>query len=431
MAPRNEIRPLTRWAASLGGPRQESVLVGCYICPKCPEGERWFRLQPPGFEGWRNYTTSSILTVLSLVTRFKMPFDGAARLGRELLHLPGLHETTVLRWYREAGDKVDYRSHLQRMAEVFSGQLALDEVYDADHYVIKATDPINNLEISSWIGDGSPTAEDIRACLLELREAGFNPLLVVTDGSSLYPRVIREVWPDAEHQLCVFHFIRGAFRKLGRVFWAAYNTMPKPKKRKRGRPPKRGRPRLDQRKRADRKKVSSVRHLIFKRGGMDANDKPLLSDGEQRALDEALRLCPALVERRRFVEALLELFGPTTTSHDLANERRLTILDDEVFADLPGLEPTLEDLRNDELFARLTRYLAFENADKTSNHVERENRELRRRQRSHYRLRSIQSLCAFIELLLVRRPVPEKPQRLRRRERRTVDNPSHEEANAA
>ena len=431
MAPRNEVRQLTRWAASLEGPRQESVLVGCYICPDCPPGERWFRLQPPGFEGWRKYTTSSIRTVLRLVTSFKMPFDGAAGLGREVLHLPELHETTVLRWYREAGDEVDYNSHLQRMAEVFSGELALDEVYDGDYYVIKATDPINNLEISSWIGDGSPTAEDVRAILLELREAGFHPLLVVTDGSTLYPRVIREVWPDAEHQLCVFHFIMGTLKKLARVFWAAYNTMPTPKKRKRGRPKKRGRPRLDKRKRADRKKVRSVRYLIFKRGGTDTNGKPLLSDNEQRALDEALRLCPALVGLRRFVEALFELFGPTTTSHELAQERRQAILDDQAFVELSGLEPVLKDLRDDELFARLTRYLSFENADKTSNHVERENREFRRRQRSHYRLRSIESLCAFINLLLVRRPVPTKPQRLRRRERRTEDNPSHKEADAA
>jgi len=431
MAPRNEVRQLTRWAASLEAPRQESVLVGCYLCPDCPEGERWFRLQPPGFEGWRNYTTSSIRTVLSLVTRFKMPFDGAARLGREVLHLQELHETTVLRWFREASDDVDYRSHLQRMAEVFSGELALDEVYDGDHYVIKATDPINNLEITSWIGEGSPTADDIRDVLLELRAAGFHPLLVVTDGSTLYPRAIQEVWPDAEHQLCVFHFIMGTLRKLGRVFWAAYNTMPKPKKRKRGRPKKRGRPRMDKLKRANRKKVRSVRYLIFKRGGTGANGKPLLCDGERRALDEAFRLCPALVELRRFVEALYELFGPTTTSHDLANERRQTVLDDDIFADLPGLEPTLKDLRNDELFARLTRYLAFENADKTSNHVERENREFRKRQRSHYRLRSIQSLCAFLDLLLVRRPPPEKPRRLRRRERPTEDHPRSQEANAA
>lgn len=46
-------------------------------------------------------------------------------------------------------------------------------------------------------------------------------------------------------------------------------------------------------------------------------------------------------------------------------------------------------LADDDLFHRLTRYLDFEGAKKTSDHVERENREFRKRQKSHYRLRSL------------------------------------------
>jgi transposase-like protein len=33
----------------------------------------------------------------------------------------------------------------------------------------------------------------------------LNPEVVVTDGSNLYPAVLAELWPDADHQLCVFH----------------------------------------------------------------------------------------------------------------------------------------------------------------------------------------------------------------------------------
>ena len=61
----------------------------------------------------------------------------------------------------------------------------------------------------------------------------------------------------------------------------------------------------------------------------------------------------------------------------------------------------------------MTRYIDFENADKTSNHVERENREFRKRQKSHYRMRSRASLRALLELLTARRPVPPEPVRLR------------------
>ncbi|MCP3987185.1 MAG: hypothetical protein GY723_22590, partial [bacterium] len=90
----------------------------------------------------------------------------------------------------------------------------------------------------------------------------------------------------------------------------------------------------------------------------------------------------------------------------------------------------LADLANDNLFMRLTRYLDFENADKTSNHPERENREFRKRQRSHYRLRSLRSLCAFLDLLLVRRDPPEQPRRLRKARHRPVDLSTEEVAAA-
>jgi transposase InsO family protein len=32
--------------------------------------------------------------------------------------------------------------------------------------------------------------------------------VVVTDGSNLCPAVLAELWPDARHQLCVFHVLK-------------------------------------------------------------------------------------------------------------------------------------------------------------------------------------------------------------------------------
>ena len=71
------------------------------------------------------------------------------------------------------------------------------------------------------------------------------------------------------------------------------------------------------------------------------------------------------------------------------------VLDNAELAKVPGLEKGLGHLRNDDLFARMTRYLALENAEKTSNHVERENREYRRRQKGCYRFRSLRSILAL------------------------------------
>jgi len=415
-APRNEVRRITREAASLSTPTTVAIDVGCYLCPDCPAGHRWFRLEPAGFAGIRRYTDSTRAIVTSLVTRHKLSFVGAAAMAREIFHLPELADSTVLRWFREEGDQVCYRTHIEQMATIFSGQLAMDEIYDGNVYVIRVTDPLNGLEITCWMGEGSPTAADIREVLLEMKRAGIAPLLVSTDGSPLYPRVLAEVFPEATHQRCVFHFMQGVNEALGKAFWASYATMPEPKKRKRGRPKKRGRPREDNRKRTDREAVRACRFLVFKRGGVDVHGKPRFSTRETEVLEAGMRLCPALRELRRFVGAIHELVGKTTTTHDLAGSRRRAILADEGFRTLAGANVFLGQLAHDDLFARLTRHLDFENADPTSNHAERENREFRKRQGSRYRLRSVVSLCAFLDLMLVRRPKPTTPRRLIRRQ---------------
>ena len=48
----------------------------------------------------------------------------------------------------------------------------------------------------------------MRRFLQNLKNWGLNPQVVVTDGSNLYPAVLAELWPDADHQLCVFHVMK-------------------------------------------------------------------------------------------------------------------------------------------------------------------------------------------------------------------------------
>jgi hypothetical protein len=281
----------------------------------------------------------------------------------------------------------------------------------------------DGIELAWKLERGNPSEDDVRSFLLELKAAGFEPQLVVTDGSKLYPKVLSEVWPDARHQRCVFHFIKQVNEDLSKTFWEVYNRMPKPPKRKAGRPKKRGRPRADKLKRANRQKVRKTRFLLLK-------GEARLTDEEREVLDEAIGLCPELGVHRRLIVSIHELFGPTTAdSHKKAEERRQAILKDSGFAAMKSLSKVLDRLRDDDLFARLTRYLDFENADKTSNHVERENREFRNRQKTHYRFRSRRSLCALLDLLTVRRPVPGLPTKLRLRVVATI--PAEEVRHAA
>lgn len=408
-SPRNETTSTFYWEADLAQATVTEVRAGCYLCPRCPTGERWFKVVPAAYRTLRQYAIPARLILVDMVRRYNMSFEQAALFGREVLNLPKLNASTVLEWFREAGNAVDFRGWQKATAETFSGQMAVDEVYDGPWCMLKATDPLNDLELDCRIIEGAPTEKDIREFFADLKGAGFTPSLVVTDGSRLYPNAIKDVWPEAVHQRCVFHFIKQVNEDLMKAFWKAYSAMPKPPKRKRGRPKKRGRPRKDKEKKENRAKVLKARWLLLMRE--DRLDGRAVAE-----LEEAMRLCPPLRVLRRFVVQLHELFGPTTTTHELAEERRSALVDDPAFAALAGLALPLKRLRDDDLFARLTRYLDFENADKTSNHPERENREFRRRQKSHYRLRSIVSICALLDLLLVRKPIPAEPRRLRRRE---------------
>ncbi len=410
-SPRNETRSRFFWEANLRRSTVTELQCGCYICPRCEKGQQWFMLIPADFQTRRQYAVPAQRILVDLVRKHKMSVEGAASVGREMLHLQKLDATTVLDWLRGEGEAVDLLAYTQAAVEAFSGQMALDEVYDDEWYMLKATDPLNGIELASHLEKGSPSEDDIRQFLMKLKEAGFEPKLVSTDGSKLYPEVIPKVWPKAKHQRCVFHFIKQINDDLRSAFWDAYETMPKAPKRKRGRPKKRGRPRKDAQKRENRRKVRAARFVLMKREGQDG-EKDRFSAEERATLDEAIALCSALGVLRRFVVAVHVLFGPTTNSHELAEQRRQEILSDAEFNATPGLAKSMERLRDDDLFERLTRYLDYENADKTSNHVERENREFRKRQKGHYRMRSQRSLCALLNLLTVRRPVPGQPVRL-------------------
>jgi len=407
-SPRNEIRSRYYWEANLHHVSVTEVRAGCYLCPDCPPGEQWFTLLPADFRTKRQYTVLSHQILVDIVKKHRMSVEEAAAFGRNILHLEKLDATTLLEWVRNAGETVDTSTRMKESVEAFSGEMALDEVYDAGWYQLKATDPLNGIELAWKLERGNPSEDDVRSFLLELKANGFEPQLVVTDGSLLYPAVIAEVWPGARHQRCVFHFIKQVNSDLGKTFWKAYNSLPKPPKRTRGRPKRRGRPRTDNLKKENRCKVKKARFLFLKRDSR-------LTDKERKVLDEAIELCSPLGTLRSFVVKLHELFGPSTRTAEIAEERRQAILANPEFTALESLSKAVNRLRDNDLFIRLTRYLDFEDADKTSNHVERENREFRNRQKSHYRMRSPRSLRALLDLLLVRRPVPQQPRKLRKK----------------
>ena len=73
--------------------------------------------------------------------------------------------------------------------------------------LLLATDPIRDLPVAFALV-GANDHDHMRRFLGNLKAWGLVPTTVVTDGSNLYPALLAELWPDADHQLCVFHILK-------------------------------------------------------------------------------------------------------------------------------------------------------------------------------------------------------------------------------
>jgi hypothetical protein len=93
----------------------------------------------------------------------------------------------------------------------FSGYLAIDELYDGPCCVLSIVDNRRYNRLAFRVLDHKPTHKDIRAFLSEFKaqldEGGLVVRGITTDGSPLYPKVLKELWPDVPHQSCRFHIL--------------------------------------------------------------------------------------------------------------------------------------------------------------------------------------------------------------------------------
>src|SRR5438132_6009676 len=94
----------------------------------------------------------------------------------------------------------------------FSGYVAADALYDGPFCRLSVVDHRCHKRILSDVLDHDPNHEDIRALLGRLKTAlearDLTLLGVTTDGSSLYPEPLRDVFGEVPHQLCQFHVVQ-------------------------------------------------------------------------------------------------------------------------------------------------------------------------------------------------------------------------------
>jgi len=273
-------------------------------------------------------------------------------------------------------------SYLDEALADFSGYLAIDEVYDGPFCILSVVDNRRYNRLAFAVLDHDPTHDDVRVFLKELkrqlekRERAARG--ITTDGSQLYPKVLKELWPDVPHQLCEFHVLKEISKAILHALAKLRKEMTaKIPKQRRGRPSKeqQGQARKVARQKRRVADLFEHRHL-FVRHHLSATQKSLLC--------KLTRGLPPLRTLRGIMEEVYRLFDrrckTETALKKLARLRRRVRRCKKLGKSLNKLKsPTLE---------KALVFLDDRLLGATSNAVERSNRRFRKAQKSVYSVRT-------------------------------------------
>jgi lambda repressor-like predicted transcriptional regulator len=127
---------------------------------------------------------------------------------------------------------VDFEGDYQSwVVEEFSGVLCVDEVYQDKLALLLAVDPATpdgDRLVGYELIHGRVERKHVEGFLQRLRRVGVDPEEIITDGSPLYPGALKEVWPTAAHQLCLFHETRLVTGEIYKALMALRKSVPKP-----------------------------------------------------------------------------------------------------------------------------------------------------------------------------------------------------------
>ena len=357
-----------------------------------------FRSQVNGIEPRAEYTNRVREAVIDRLLDDGMSLHRVQQAMQRdfLLELSDGFLNDCLDWKVRQTDMPGYR---QWTLKHFSGTLCIDELHLGHRTLLLATDPLGDFPVAFALV-GANDQDHMRRFLNNLRNHGFLPQVVVTDGSNLYPTLLAELWPAARHQLCVFHVIKDinthvfdALRRLRRTF-----AQKRGRKRRRGRPSKaqqRARKRQGKTKKEQAYFVWKHRHMIVTR--------PEHLNGQQRRwLSQMFRCLPALRTLRAFVLQIHRLFDPEQSPHQSRCRRAALVNDPQYLAD-PDLAKALGMLSPNK-FDKMMAFLHSPVAKRvrTNNHVERTNRRLRYFEKVRYKWRRRRTIVRFVVLALDR-----------------------------
>ena len=230
---------------------------------------------------------------------------------------------------RDRAEELDMSEHRRKVLEHFSGTLCVDELHLGRFTLLLATDPLSDLPVAFALVAANDQ-DHMRRFLKNLKNWGLEPRVVVTDGSNLYPAVLAELWPEADHQLCVFHVIKD----INKLILDAVRRMRKAMSRrgKAGRKKKRGRKGRKAKAAAARRgmTVKEKAHFVFKHRHLIVKRRENFTESERDDLTRMLEYLPELATLRRFADRIYWLFDTPKDFHQ-ASCRRAAIVRDPAF----------------------------------------------------------------------------------------------------
>ncbi len=357
-----------------------------------------FRNRPPGVPPKAKYDNRVRQLVLDRLLKDGMSIERALEsIRREFLL--DLSTGFVYGVLRDRAAELDMAAHRRMVLDRFSGTLCVDELHLGRFTLLLATDPLADLP-AAFALVAKNDADHMRRFLGNLKTWGLLPRVVVTDGSDLYPELLAELWPEADHQLCVFHALKainGLILDAVRRLKAAMARRGRAgRKKKRGRKSKRTKAAAGRRGPTLKEKAHFVfehRHLVVKR-------REKLTEAERSDLTRMVEYLPELATLRRFADRVYWLFDTPKDLHQ-AGCRRSAIARDPAFRAVPELVKAVEQF-DEEKFAKLMAYLngPISRRVRTNNHVERTNRLFRFLEKVRYKWRRPRTLVRFVVLKL-------------------------------
>ena len=295
--------------------------------------------------------------------------------------------------------QTDLPAYRQWTLQNFSGTLGIDELHLGHRTLLLATDPLGDFPVAFALVSANDQ-DHMARFLNNLRQHGFLPHVVVTDGSNLYPKLLAELWPNARHQLCVFHVLKD----INVCVFDALRRLRRQLAQRRGRQRRRGRPNTSQqRARARRGKTRKEQaYFVWKHRYLVVTRPEHLTGLDRRWLSQMFRYLPQLRMLRAFVLRVYRLFDPEQSPHQ-ARCRRAALVKTAEFLANEDLAKALAIL-DPEKFDKMIAYLHSPSGKqvRTNNHVERTNRRLRHFEKVRYKWRRRRTIVRFIVLALDR-----------------------------